>query len=166
MIVLLYKKLYIRQKYMWNKWYINATGYLNTISGKHWVHSFFCDNLNWGAYVVSKELNQDPDSLGRRHTKETGNRNTTEFSRTVNSLSWTHVNEWSSTNWGCGNATRGKTEKLNFQATEHSILLTIALPRGFLVSAVSCPVMSVSDTFVSFDLTKGWRSCYFLFLCS
>jgi hypothetical protein len=28
------------------------------------------------------------------------------------------------------------TEKLNFQATEHVSLLTIALPRGFLVSAV------------------------------
>jgi hypothetical protein len=34
------------------------------------------------------------------------------------------------------NATRRKTEKLNFQATEHASLFTIALPRGFLVSAV------------------------------
>jgi hypothetical protein len=30
----------------------------------------------------------------------------------------------------------GKTEKLNFQATEHAILFTITLPHGFLVSAV------------------------------
>jgi hypothetical protein len=41
---------------MWNKLYINATECLNTILGKHWVHPFFCDNLNWGAYIVSKEL--------------------------------------------------------------------------------------------------------------
>jgi hypothetical protein len=47
-------------------------------------------------------------SIRARHTKKTGNRN----------------------------ATRGKTEKLNFLATEHASLLTIALPRGFLVSVV------------------------------
>jgi hypothetical protein len=34
------------------------------------------------------------------------------------------------------NTTSGKTEKLDFQATEHASLLTIALPCGFLVSAV------------------------------
>jgi hypothetical protein len=28
---------------------------------KYWVLPFFCDNLNWGAYIVSKELNRDPD---------------------------------------------------------------------------------------------------------
>jgi hypothetical protein len=27
---------------------------------KHWVHPFFHDNLNLGAYIVLKELNQDP----------------------------------------------------------------------------------------------------------
>jgi hypothetical protein len=27
---------------------------------KHWVPTFFRDNLNWGAYIISKELNQDP----------------------------------------------------------------------------------------------------------
>jgi hypothetical protein len=59
-----------------------------------------------------------------------------QFLRIVISLSWTHVTEWSSANWGNGNATRGKTEKLNFQATGHTSLLTIAFPRGFLVSAV------------------------------
>jgi hypothetical protein len=26
---------------------------------KHWVHPFFRDNLNSGAYIVPKELNQD-----------------------------------------------------------------------------------------------------------
>jgi hypothetical protein len=30
---------------------------------KHWVHPFFHDNLNSGAYIVSKELNQDPELL-------------------------------------------------------------------------------------------------------
>jgi hypothetical protein len=30
---------------------------------KHWVHPFFHDNLNSGSYIVSKELNQDPDSF-------------------------------------------------------------------------------------------------------
>jgi hypothetical protein len=30
---------------------------------KHWVHSFFHNNLNSGAYIVSKELNQDPESF-------------------------------------------------------------------------------------------------------
>jgi hypothetical protein len=30
---------------------------------KHWVHPFFCDDLNWSAYIVSKELNLDPDSF-------------------------------------------------------------------------------------------------------
>jgi hypothetical protein len=28
---------------------------------KHWVHPFFRDNLNSGAYMVWKELNQDPE---------------------------------------------------------------------------------------------------------
>jgi hypothetical protein len=28
---------------------------------KHWVHPFFRDNLSSGAYIVSKELNQDPE---------------------------------------------------------------------------------------------------------
>jgi hypothetical protein len=28
---------------------------------KHCVHSFFRGNLNSGAYIVSKELNQDPE---------------------------------------------------------------------------------------------------------
>jgi hypothetical protein len=28
---------------------------------KHWVYPFFCDNLSSGAYIVSKELNQDPE---------------------------------------------------------------------------------------------------------
>jgi hypothetical protein len=28
---------------------------------KHWVHSFFHDNLNSGAYIVSNELNQEPE---------------------------------------------------------------------------------------------------------
>jgi hypothetical protein len=30
---------------------------------KYWVHLFFHDNLNFGAYSASKELNQDPDSF-------------------------------------------------------------------------------------------------------
>jgi hypothetical protein len=30
---------------------------------KHWVHPFFLDSFNSGAYIVSKELNQDPDSF-------------------------------------------------------------------------------------------------------
>jgi hypothetical protein len=29
---------------------------------KTWVNPFFCDNLNWGAYILSKELNLDQDS--------------------------------------------------------------------------------------------------------
>jgi hypothetical protein len=28
---------------------------------KRWVHTAFRDNLNSGAYIVSKELNQDPE---------------------------------------------------------------------------------------------------------
>jgi hypothetical protein len=28
---------------------------------KHWVHLFFCDNLNSGADIVLKEPNQDPE---------------------------------------------------------------------------------------------------------
>jgi hypothetical protein len=30
---------------------------------KHWVHPFFRDSLNSGAYIVSKELNQEPELL-------------------------------------------------------------------------------------------------------
>jgi hypothetical protein len=30
---------------------------------KRWMHPFFRDNLSSGAYIVSKELNQDPDSF-------------------------------------------------------------------------------------------------------
>jgi hypothetical protein len=48
---------------VWNKWYINATGCLNTILGKHLVQPFFRDNLNSGAYIVLKEFDQDPDSF-------------------------------------------------------------------------------------------------------
>jgi hypothetical protein len=59
-----------------------------------------------------------------------------QFPRIVISLSWTDVTEWSSANWGKGNAISRNTEKLNFQATEHASLHTIALPHGFLVSAV------------------------------
>jgi hypothetical protein len=58
-------KLHFRRKYMWNKWSINATGYLNTILIKknNWVHPYFRDSINSGAFIVSKELNQDPDSF-------------------------------------------------------------------------------------------------------
>jgi hypothetical protein len=28
---------------------------------KHWVHPLFSDNLTSSAYIVSKELNQDPE---------------------------------------------------------------------------------------------------------
>jgi hypothetical protein len=28
---------------------------------KHWVHPFFRNNLNSGAYIVSKEIGQDPE---------------------------------------------------------------------------------------------------------
>jgi hypothetical protein len=47
------------------KRYINATGCLIEILGKrkHLVQSFFRDSLNSGAYIVSEELNQDPDSF-------------------------------------------------------------------------------------------------------
>jgi hypothetical protein len=38
------------------------------------------------------------------------------FPRIVISLNWTHVNEWSSANWGNGNASRGMIEELNLQA--------------------------------------------------
>jgi hypothetical protein len=31
----------------------------NIMKRKHWVHLLFCDNLNWGAYTVSKELDAD-----------------------------------------------------------------------------------------------------------
>jgi hypothetical protein len=51
--------------------------------------------------------------LGRAHTKETGNR---DF-RELLSARVEHVTKWSSVNWGNSNATRGKTEKLIFQAT-------------------------------------------------
>jgi hypothetical protein len=30
-------------------------------TGKHWVHPFFRDNRSSGAYIVSKEINQDPE---------------------------------------------------------------------------------------------------------
>jgi hypothetical protein len=33
----------------------------NIMKRNHFVHPFFCDNLNWGAYVVSKELILDSD---------------------------------------------------------------------------------------------------------
>jgi hypothetical protein len=29
--------------------------------GKHWAYPFFRDNSNSGAYIVLKELNQDPE---------------------------------------------------------------------------------------------------------
>jgi hypothetical protein len=45
-----------------------------------------------------------------------------------------------------------KTEKLNFQPTEKARLLTVALPRSFLVSSV---LTCFCDSFVSFDGTKS-----------
>jgi hypothetical protein len=85
-----------------------------------------------------------------------------EFPRIVISLSWTHVTEWSRANWGNGNATSRKTEKLNCMTTEHVSLLTVALPRGSLVSAV-LRITHFSDSFVSSDGTKDWRTCKFCF---
>jgi hypothetical protein len=67
---------------------------------------------------------------GRRYTRESGNRNATAISENC------YQPELSSANSGNGNATRRKTEKLNYQATEQAVLLTIALPSCFLVSAV------------------------------
>jgi hypothetical protein len=31
--------------------------------GKHWVHLFFRDNLNSGAYIILEELNQVPEQF-------------------------------------------------------------------------------------------------------
>jgi hypothetical protein len=45
-----------------------------------------------------------------------------------------------------------KSEKLNFRATEQASLLTVALPRTFLVSAV---LTGFCDSFLSFDDMKG-----------
>jgi hypothetical protein len=78
------------------------------------------------------------------------------FTRIVISLIWTHVSEWNSTNWGNSNATRRKTEKLNFQAMEHAILLTIKLLQGFL--EISCSVTRFSDCFVCEDGMEIWLS--------
>jgi hypothetical protein len=72
--------------------------------------------------------------LGRGHSKETDNSNATALSE--NCYQPELNTEWRSVNWGNGNTTRGKTEKLNFQAKKHASILIIALPRGFLVSAV------------------------------
>jgi hypothetical protein len=68
------------------------------------------------------------------------------FPKIIISLSWTNVIEWSSENWGNGNATRGQTETLNFLATEHDSLLTIELPRRFL--EISRSVTPFNDSFV------------------
>jgi hypothetical protein len=73
-------------------------------------------------------------TLGQSTPRETATQ--PQFPRIVTSMSWTHVTEWSSANWRDGNATHGKTEEFNFQATEYASLLTLALPRGFLLSAV------------------------------
>jgi hypothetical protein len=44
-----------------------------------------------------------------------------------------------------------RTEEVNFQASEEASLLTVALPRSFLVSAI---LTCFCDSFVSFDGTK------------
>jgi hypothetical protein len=55
-------KTEIQVKY--NKLYSNATGCLKTILEKKTLgNPFFCDNLNSSAYIVSKELNLDSDSI-------------------------------------------------------------------------------------------------------
>jgi hypothetical protein len=74
--------------------------------------------------------------LGQGHTKETGNHNVTAISENHFSFGLTHGTEWSSAHRGNGNATRQKTEKLKFQATEQASLLTTVLLCSFLVSAV------------------------------
>jgi hypothetical protein len=30
---------------------------------KYWMNPFFCDNLKWRAYIVSKEFNQESNSF-------------------------------------------------------------------------------------------------------
>jgi hypothetical protein len=60
----------------------------------------------------------------------------TEISKNCCQTELNTYKEWSSANWENGNTTRGKTEKLNIQATEHASLLAIALQCGFILSAV------------------------------
>jgi hypothetical protein len=50
-----YNKLYLRRKYTLMQQDASIQYY--------WVHQIFCDSLNWGAYIVSKELNLEPDSF-------------------------------------------------------------------------------------------------------
>jgi hypothetical protein len=54
-------------------------------------------------------------------------------------------------NGGNSNRNSGKTENVNSQATEQDSLLTVALPRIFLVSAV---VMYFYDSLASLNVTK------------
>jgi hypothetical protein len=42
-------------------WWLRRRKKRRQEKSKHWVNPFFRDNLNSGAYIVSKELNQDPE---------------------------------------------------------------------------------------------------------
>jgi hypothetical protein len=88
---------------------------------------------------------------GQGHTKETGNQNFWELLS-----AWVEHVEQN----GAVQCNSQKTEKLNSQATEQASLLTVALLCSFQVSAV---LMCFCDSFVSFDSTKGWWSCWFCF---
>jgi hypothetical protein len=44
-------------------YYLNRKLNYNIRKRKHWVHPFILYSFNSGAYIVSKELNQDPDSF-------------------------------------------------------------------------------------------------------
>jgi hypothetical protein len=80
----------------------------------------------------------------------------------VISVSWTNVTEWSSANGGNGNATRGKTEKLNFQATEHvrspHNCVAVWFPSvSSSVTRFSCRLLWCALTWPCLCVTSAWE---------
>jgi hypothetical protein len=95
-------------------------------------------------------------ALGRGHTKETGNRNATAISEKCYQnveLNWAAKTVEAAMRFQCNS---WKTKKLNSQATEKASLITVALPRSFLVPAV---LTCFCDVFASLDDMGGWWSC-------
>jgi hypothetical protein len=99
-----------------------------------------CPTFRSGVWVLgfmSIESIMSEQTLGRVHTKETGNREATAISENCYQID---LNTW---NWIEQRKLRKrqrnsrKTEKLNFPATEQASLFTVALSRSFRLSAVS-----------------------------
>jgi hypothetical protein len=102
-----------------------------------------CDRRNFPIFMLFPSVLKHTELYGGGHTKETGNRRETAISENCYQ---TELNTWN-----CMEQRKLRKRQRNSQATEQASLLTVALPRSFLVSAV---LTCFCDSFASLDGTR------------